>query len=75
MSPTALDIRNVSHWYGPKRILHNINLQIGAGQIVAVAGRADVVRALCCELSWERILRRPARSSPTAMQSPSRLAT
>ncbi len=34
----ALDIRNVSHWYGPTRILHHINLQITPGQIVAVVG-------------------------------------
>ncbi len=34
----ALDIRNVSHWYGTNRILHHINLQITPGQIVAVVG-------------------------------------
>jgi len=38
MNETALEIRNVSHWYGKNRVLHNINLQIAAGQIVAVVG-------------------------------------
>jgi NitT/TauT family transport system ATP-binding protein len=34
----ALDIQNVSHWYGKRRILNKINLQISAGQIVAMVG-------------------------------------
>ncbi len=38
MNETALEIHNVSHWYGKNRVLHNINLQIAAGQIVAVVG-------------------------------------
>lgn len=38
MNQTALEIRDVSHWYGKNRVLHNVNLQIAAGQIVAVVG-------------------------------------
>ncbi|MFO1064172.1 MAG: ATP-binding cassette domain-containing protein [Pirellulales bacterium] len=34
----ALDIRGVSHWYGPNRILNDVNLKIRAGQIVALVG-------------------------------------
>jgi NitT/TauT family transport system ATP-binding protein len=34
----ALDVRNVSHWYGDRRILNKINLQVAAGQIVAMVG-------------------------------------
>ncbi|XZE22497.1 ABC transporter ATP-binding protein [Pirellulaceae bacterium SH449] len=34
----ALDIQNVSKWFGDNRILNNINLQIAAGQIVAMVG-------------------------------------
>lgn len=34
----ALDIQNVSKWFGDRRILNNINLQIAAGQIVAMVG-------------------------------------
>jgi NitT/TauT family transport system ATP-binding protein len=34
----ALDIQNVSKWFGEHRILNNINLQIAAGQIVAMVG-------------------------------------
>lgn len=34
----ALEIRNLSHWYGEQRILNKINLQIAAGQIVALVG-------------------------------------
>lgn len=34
----ALEIVNVSHWYGPVRILNQINLQVSTGQIVAMVG-------------------------------------
>ncbi len=34
----ALDIQNVSKWFGERRILNKINLQIAAGQIVAMVG-------------------------------------
>jgi NitT/TauT family transport system ATP-binding protein len=34
----ALEVRNVSHWYGNYRILNKINLQVSAGQIVALVG-------------------------------------
>jgi NitT/TauT family transport system ATP-binding protein len=34
----ALDIQNVSKWFGDRRILNKINLQIAAGQIVAMVG-------------------------------------
>ncbi len=36
--PVALEIQNVSHSYGPQRVLNNINLKIRAGQIVALVG-------------------------------------
>ena len=38
MNQTALEVINVNHWYGKNRVLHNVNLQIAAGQIVAVVG-------------------------------------
>jgi NitT/TauT family transport system ATP-binding protein len=34
----ALEIVNLSHWYGPARILNQINLKVSAGQIVAMVG-------------------------------------
>lgn len=34
----VLECNNVSHWFGPKRVLNQINLKIAAGQIVAVVG-------------------------------------
>lgn len=34
----ALEIRNLSQWFGQARILNNINLQVSAGQIVAMVG-------------------------------------
>jgi len=34
----ALEVRNLSHWYGSRRVLNHINLQIAAGQIVALVG-------------------------------------
>jgi len=34
----ALDVQNVSHWFGTNKVLNNINLQIAPGQIVAVVG-------------------------------------
>ena len=38
MSETVLECQNVGHWFGPKRVLNGVNLQIAAGQIVAVVG-------------------------------------
>ena len=34
----ALEVANVSHWFGTNRVLHNVNLQVDAGQIVSVVG-------------------------------------
>jgi NitT/TauT family transport system ATP-binding protein len=34
----ALEIVNLSHWYGANRVLSQINLQVAAGQIVAMVG-------------------------------------
>lgn len=34
----VLECQNVGHWFGPKRVLNRVNLQITAGQIVAVVG-------------------------------------
>lgn len=38
MSEYALKVSDVNHWYGNNRVLHNINLDIYPGQIVAVVG-------------------------------------
>ncbi|MCR9291257.1 MAG: ATP-binding cassette domain-containing protein [bacterium] len=37
-NPTALEIRDLSHWFGDFRVLNHINLRIAAGQIVALVG-------------------------------------
>lgn len=34
----TLNINDVSHWYGPKKVLGHVNLEIGGGQIVSVVG-------------------------------------
>lgn len=34
----VLECRNLSHWFGTKRVLHNINLKIVHGEIVALVG-------------------------------------
>lgn len=34
----SLKIENVSHWFGSNRVLHNINLDIEAGQVVSLVG-------------------------------------
>ncbi len=34
----TLEVVNVGHWYGPKRVLCDVNLQIGGGQIISVVG-------------------------------------
>lgn len=34
----ALEVNHVGHWFGPKLVLHDVNLQIDAGQIVSVVG-------------------------------------
>jgi NitT/TauT family transport system ATP-binding protein len=38
MPDIVLRCKDVSHWFGPKRVLNHVNLQIAAGQIVAVVG-------------------------------------
>lgn len=38
MSDTILHIDNLSHWFGDIRVLHKLNLEILAGQIVALVG-------------------------------------
>jgi NitT/TauT family transport system ATP-binding protein len=38
MNNTALEISDVNHAFGANRVLYNVNLQISAGQIVAVVG-------------------------------------
>ncbi len=35
---TAVEIRGLSHWFGPNRVLNDINLRIEPGQIVALVG-------------------------------------
>jgi NitT/TauT family transport system ATP-binding protein len=34
----ALEVKNVSHWFGTNLVLHNVNLQVAAGQIVSMVG-------------------------------------
>ncbi|MBN2021787.1 MAG: ABC transporter ATP-binding protein [Pirellulales bacterium] len=34
----ALDVQKVSHWFGANRVLWDVNLQVAAGQIVAMVG-------------------------------------
>ena len=38
MPNTILECNNVSHWFGKNEVLHNINIRIEAGQIVALVG-------------------------------------
>jgi len=34
----ALEVKNVSHWFGTNLVLHDVNLDIAAGQIVSLVG-------------------------------------
>lgn len=34
----VLQVNGVSHWFGKNRVLHDVNLEIGRGQIVALVG-------------------------------------
>lgn len=34
----ALEVRHVSHWFGTNRVLHDVNLEIDAGQVVSLVG-------------------------------------
>jgi NitT/TauT family transport system ATP-binding protein len=38
MSESILKIQNLSHWFSSNRIIHNVNLDIQRGQIVALVG-------------------------------------
>ena len=35
---TAVEVKDLSHWFGSHRVLNNINLRIDAGQVVALVG-------------------------------------
>ena len=50
-SDIVLECRNVSHWFGKKKVLNNVNLKIGRGQIVALvgpsgSGKSTLLRAI-----------------------------
>ena len=38
MNEIVLECRDVGHWFGSNRVLNEINLQVAAGQIVALVG-------------------------------------
>jgi ABC-type sugar transport system ATPase subunit len=38
MHNMVLECQDVSHWFGPKRVLNHVNLRVAAGQIVAIVG-------------------------------------
>ena len=38
MSDSILKIQNLSHWFSSNRVIHNVNLDIERGQIVALVG-------------------------------------
>ena len=38
MSEIVLKCQDLRHWYGPKLVLHNVNIQIARGQIVGLVG-------------------------------------
>ena len=38
MPNTIVKCDNVSHWFGPNRVLHDVNISIAAGQIVGLVG-------------------------------------
>ena len=47
----VLECRHVSHWFGEKKVLGNVNLRIGRGQIVALvgpsgSGKSTLLRAI-----------------------------
>jgi ABC-type sugar transport system ATPase subunit len=33
-----LECRNISHWFGPKKVLYQVNLKIIRGEIVSLVG-------------------------------------
>lgn len=48
---SVLDIVDVSHAYGPKKVLNHVNLRVGAGQIMALigpsgCGKSTLLRAI-----------------------------
>ena len=37
-SNIVLGVRNVYHWFGPKLVLHDLDIEIGRGQICSLVG-------------------------------------
>jgi len=80
MSQKVVECRDLSHWYGPKLVLHKVNISIARGQIVGLVGpsgcgKSTLLRAILGThppSDGKVIVYRPGDESGSIVTSPGR---
>lgn len=80
MSKNVLECRDLCHWYGPKLVLHKVNISIARGQIVGLVGpsgcgKSTLLRAILGTHSpsdGQVVVYKPGDEGGTIVTSPGR---
>jgi NitT/TauT family transport system ATP-binding protein len=76
----ALQCRKISHWFGPKRVLHDVNLELPRGQFLSLVGpsgcgKSTLLRAIVgthLPLQGETLIWAAPATAETPVQGPGR---
>jgi ABC-type branched-chain amino acid transport systems, ATPase component len=52
MSGAMLSVESLSAWYGAARILYDLSLEVGRGEVVALMGRNGAGKSTTMKRSW-----------------------